>query len=322
MNMRLKVSTMKRAIPILALALILPHVAFPATIRVPSEQQYISGAINAAENGDTILVAPGTYIELGGIVIFRKAVHVRSENGPAATIIQGVPMTVDEGCYAFAIRSTPGPCTIEGFTMSHHRSGSLGSDDFTIHVDSATVRIVNNRFVSNDYSYVIEIWNSPSAEIEHNLFLDNTATAIHVYRATDVTIRSNTFSNPDNWQIYARTINGHLTISNNIIVEGSRGIVTSCPAENITCTCNDLWNNDINYDGTLADQTGTNGNISADPLFCGIPHSGNLYLQAASPCAAANTPAACGGSGMGVYPAKCTVAAGRSTWSGLKKIYR
>ena len=321
MSVRLKESTMKSAIPILLIVLLLPSVALTATIRVPGEHQYISLAIDAAQNGDTVLVAPGTYYEPTGIGIFKKAVYVKSEGGPEVTTIQGVPMTVDGGCYAFAIRSTPGLCTIEGFTMRDHRAGSLRSEDFTIYVNSATVRIANNRFVSNKYSYVMEIWSSPSLEIEHNLFLDNTATVIHIYKATDVAISANTFSNPDKWQIYARTINGHITISNNIIVDGFRGIVTSCPAENITCICNDLWNNDINYDGTLTDQTGSNGNISADPLFCGIPHSGNLYLQATSPCAA-NVPPARGAFFMGAYPTGCTVGVEESSWGSLKKIFR
>ncbi len=315
---------MKKAIPILAIGLLLPRASFTATIRVPDEWQTISLAIGAAQNGDTVLVAPGIYHEFPGIDIIGKAVHVRSEGGPEVTTIQNYPEppTIESGSYAVNIRSTPGPCTIEGFTMSHHYAGDLGMNWFTIHVDSAIVRIAHNRFVSNSYSSVIEIWSSPSVEIEHNLFYDNNATAIYVYKATDVAIHSNTFSNPDKWQIYARTINGHLTISSNVIVDGARGIVTSCPVENITCTCNDVWNNEINYDGTLGDQTETNGNISADPLFCGIVHSGNFYLQEASPCAPANVPAACGGTGMGMYPVKCTVDVEKSTWGSLKEIFR
>jgi len=304
------------------MGLLLARAALPATIRVPSEHQYIYLAIDAAQNGDTILIAPGTYYEPDGIGIFRKAVHVISEGGPDVTRIQGVPIAVNEGCYAFDIRSTPGLCTVEGFTMSNHVSGSLGSNSFTINVDSASVRIANNRFVSNKYSYVIRIWSSPSVEIEHNLFFDNTASVIYIYKATDAAIRSNTFSNPGHVQIYARTINGLLTISNNVIVDGSHGISASCPVENIACTCNDVWNNDIDYDGTLGDQTGTNGNISADPLFCGIPHSGNFFLQGPSPCAGTNVPVPCGGIGMGAYGPACSVGVEKSSWGGLKRIYR
>jgi len=315
---------MKRAIPILAIGLLLPHPALSATIRVPDEWQTISLAIGAAQNGDTVLVGPGIYHEFPGIYIIGKAVHVRSEGGAEVTTIENYPEppTPDSGSFAFDIRSTPGPCTIEGFTMSHHVAGDMGMNGFTIYVQNAIVRIAHNRFVSNSYFWVIWIESSQSVEIENNLFYDNNATAISAWQASDLAIRSNTFSNPDKWQIYARTINGHLTISRNVIVDGARGIVTSCPVENITCTCNDVWNNDINYDGTLGNQTGTDGNISADPLFCGIIHTGNFYLQGVSPCAGANVPAPCGSTGMGAYPAACTVGVEKSSWGSLKRIYR
>jgi len=315
---------MKRAIVLSTIALLFARALLPATIRVPQDKQSISLAIEAALNGDTVLVAPGIYHTYPGIDIIGKAVHVIGSGGAEVTTIQNwpTPPYPESGSYAFRIQSTPGPCTIEGFTMCHHVAGDMGMNNFTILVDSAIVTIAHNRFVLNNYSYVIEIWSSPSVEIEGNLFYDNSAIAINAYSAFDLAIRSNTFSNPGKWQIYARTINGFLTISNNIIVDGFRGIVTSCPAGNITCTCNDVWNNDINYDGTLGDQAGTNGNISANPLFCGIPHSGNFFLQGPSPCAAANVPAPCGGIGMGAYPASCSVDVKKSSWGDVKKIYR
>ena len=48
--------------PLLVLSLT-PHAARGATINVPAGQPTIQAAINAASNGDTVLVAPGTYRE-------------------------------------------------------------------------------------------------------------------------------------------------------------------------------------------------------------------------------------------------------------------
>jgi hypothetical protein len=56
-------------------------------INVPQDQPTIQAGINAAVNGDTVLVAPGTYIE--NINFAGKAITVKSSHGPKVTIIDG-----------------------------------------------------------------------------------------------------------------------------------------------------------------------------------------------------------------------------------------
>src|SRR5947209_17851598 len=64
-----------------------PLTARAATINVPAGQPTIQAAINAASNGDTVLVAPGTYYE--NINFMGKAITVTSYCGPEVTTING-----------------------------------------------------------------------------------------------------------------------------------------------------------------------------------------------------------------------------------------
>ena len=73
----------------LAVALCFVSVSAKAqtTIRVPADQQTIQAAINAAVDGDTILVSPGTYTE--NISFNGKAITVTSSGGASQTTIDG-----------------------------------------------------------------------------------------------------------------------------------------------------------------------------------------------------------------------------------------
>lgn len=62
-------------------------VASGNTIKVPTDQPTIQAGINAASNGDTVLVAPGTYTE--NISFIGKAITVTSTKGSAVTTIDG-----------------------------------------------------------------------------------------------------------------------------------------------------------------------------------------------------------------------------------------
>jgi hypothetical protein len=87
--------------------------------------------------------------------------------------------------------------------------------------------------------------------------------------------------------------------------------------------CNNVFNASQKYGGDCPDQTGINGNISVDPQFCGIPGSGNYYLQSNSPCAPGHHPdgTACGQ--IGAFGVACgSVATKETTWGGLKALYR
>ncbi len=87
-------------------------------INVPADQPTIQAGIDAAVEGDTVLVAPGTYTEI--IDFSGKAITVRSSAGAATTIIDatGVP---DPGDGLPVVRFDNGEgldSVLEGFTLT------------------------------------------------------------------------------------------------------------------------------------------------------------------------------------------------------------
>jgi hypothetical protein len=88
----------------------------------------------------------------------------------------------------------------------------------------------------------------------------------------------------------------------------------------LSIDCSDVFgNSDGNFVG-MADPTGTNGNQSADPLFCDLT-TRDLTISTFSPCAPAHSPSGC--DLVGALPPSCSVTpAKRSTWGQLKARYR
>lgn len=128
--------------------------------------------------------------------------------------------------------------------------------------------VVQNVIVGNNATEGGGIWTQGSAEIlTNNTIVGNTAT--------------------DGSAIYVFASQSTVQVANNILV-GSVGVpVISCApgggSSVPTFAANDVFSpGGTAYGGACADQTGTNGNISADPLFFD-PSSNNYHLQYGSP---------------------------------------
>jgi hypothetical protein len=64
--------------------------AFSRTLRVPNDYLTMQEAIHAAQPGDSIIVASGTYrLYSGNITIIKHSIILKSENGTKKTIIEG-----------------------------------------------------------------------------------------------------------------------------------------------------------------------------------------------------------------------------------------
>ncbi len=82
------------------------------TIHVPGDYPTIQAAINAAVNGDEVVVAPGTYVLSSLISILSKTITLRSSGGPEVTTVQG-PGTIFP-----VFHLTGNSTTIQGFTIT------------------------------------------------------------------------------------------------------------------------------------------------------------------------------------------------------------
>jgi len=109
-----------RAAIIIVIIVAIPVMAYSATIKVPKDYVTIQAAIDATVNGDTVLVAPGKYVE--NIDFKGKAIKVKSEQGFMLTVIDGnqtgsvVTFNTGEGAASI----------LEGFTIQNGSGVILG----------------------------------------------------------------------------------------------------------------------------------------------------------------------------------------------------
>lgn len=274
------------------------------TTTVGFRVQGLQNMINAAPDGGTVNVPPALYI--GALDFNGKNVVLQSTAGPAQTILHG-----NNG---LALRMGPGG-TLRGFTVT-------GSPGLAVEVIGNGSVIAGNVFTGN--ARVIE-GNNVSPVIEGNIFRSNGCNnasnvgLIQPFNNSSPVIRNNVFENNSCFAVYLVLPSGNVPqvinntfvgnfgaikvdrrvpqttqiYRNNLIVENGTGLHVDV-AQGTTDADNPVWQNNLvfgtgaNYQGT-ADQTGTNGNISVEPLLVN-QSGGDYHLQPASPAIDAGSP--------------------------------
>ncbi|HXG94930.1 MAG TPA: right-handed parallel beta-helix repeat-containing protein [Blastocatellia bacterium] len=164
--------------------------AHSATKRVPADYPTIQQAINAAVDGDTVVVSPGTYFE--SINFMGKAITVTSERGPEVTIIDG--------------RNTFGPVVtfkfhesrlsvLNGFTVQK----GVGFNDHLlgggIYVAFSSPTIKHNIISDNQSSTGAGVGVfSGSPLIQGNAIINNHGPGVSLVQLSDAQVLDNTIS--------------------------------------------------------------------------------------------------------------------------------
>ena len=138
------------------------------TIQVPADQPSIQAAINAASNGDTVLVAPGTYHER--LDFLGKAITVASTSGPAATTIDG-----DLAGTVVVFHTTETSASVlRGFTVTHGKDTSGGYYEAGgIAIMGASPVITDNVITDNQGCDGIGIYSAGGSPIIQNNTISN-----------------------------------------------------------------------------------------------------------------------------------------------------
>jgi|LGVF01.1.fsa_nt_gb parallel beta-helix repeat protein len=303
---------MKSAVRFLCvvIAVFWSNAAFGVTIHVPGDHDTIQAAIDAASNGDTVMVGPGSYNEN---IVLRDGINLIG-SGPSVTTIVG------DGSACAVIAADD--LVIEGFTITNGNGG--------IHCDGVSPIIRNNVLTGNIYTGIY--CRANTALIESNVIRLNKKNqyglALGIYLVgSNTLIRNNLIlenerdgiaASWDGWHpvIVNNTIAGNVrsgiycfyggepVLKNNIIYgngqygfqEGHGSGPTPSPSIYYNCFYDNGLGTYLDYEtgvlATVADMEtnvpDTGNNKGADPLFIDSPGD-NYHLLPGSPCIDAGT---------------------------------
>lgn len=268
----------------------------------------IQQAINAAANGDTVIVNPGTYFE--NIIFNGKAVTVRSTNPTNEGTVRST--IIDGGGTAPVVRVIGGEgngTKIMGFTITHGQGdNNISTSGGGVSCSGASPEISHNIIVSNNATYQgagITIYsdNGTVPIIKDNQILYNHGYwgggLYYNFGAGDVVLENNVFAKNtaqsgagayiDHPQ--GKFILTHCTVvSNNAAVDTDGIYFTGRTPGTVEVWNSIAWGNNYDIVGVnvaaycdVQRSVAGTGNISQDPKFRSV-QGDNYRLATNSPC--------------------------------------
>ncbi|MBN1457518.1 MAG: right-handed parallel beta-helix repeat-containing protein, partial [Sedimentisphaerales bacterium] len=211
---------MKKSVYLLV-TLIFTIPCYPATVYVnwdgSADYTTIQAAINAADPNDTVIVAPGTYVE---------NVNMLLKNGIALQGSGSDVTTIDGGSNGHVVTFNASSGSISGFTITN--SGSDPGYSAGVFTSNCTVDVVDNIITGNNYG--ITFSSGADGLIFGNRVTNNTNHAINI-KSSFAVITNNLIANNSRHGVYCYKSSPFM--SNNTIINNNYGILCSPTSEQI-----------------------------------------------------------------------------------------
>jgi hypothetical protein len=277
------------------------------TIYVPDDFDTIQAGIDVCVDGDTVLVADGTYTGNGNrdIDFTGKAIVLMSENGPEVTIIdcEGSVAELHRGFYFYSGEEMSS--VIQGFTITNGWAGIGGG----MYNDQSNPTVTNCMFIGNStvsiYGAGGGLYNDQSSPTVTNcMFIGNSAIfggGMYNYYSSPTVTNCMFTENSATWgggmsnDLDSSPMVTNCTFTGNSAIAGGGMYSAYCSPTITSCI---FWGDlpDEIYGGspivTYSDVQGGykgEGNIDEGPLFVSF-HGFDYLLRRFSPCIDAGDP--------------------------------
>jgi hypothetical protein len=277
---------------VVMLSLVLPILSLGAVLNVPTDYATAAEALEWVQEGDTVLLEPGTYSGLG----FQDIEY----SGPNCWIIGGdepenTIIDLKGGYFVHVYASAQWEWPVVGIETATFTNGRQAIDlgeysttnirdciffqnevALTDSVWFSSGSIVSCRFVDNDTAYLL---GGESYESFYDCVFESNTVAVHSVGGLNADFLNCVFVG--NILAFSLDFNSFLSIANSCISHNLIGIRDYSYDADLYLECNNVFGNDIDYYG-CPDQTGINGNISQEPYFCDTTFS-TLSVASISP---------------------------------------